>query len=245
MAILIRSAVLAAMSLLVATPAMALDTSNAISATVTIVAGNSQGSGFFLAADELMTAAHVVQGHNQVTVTLSDGEREFIGDVAAIDTRCDVASITLRGSVEKFFAVAPKQPLDGDKVFAVGSPIGRPVLSEGKVLGVSSFAISTTTPVDHGSSGGPLLDSQGEVLGIIIQKSDRGNAIAVPIAHAQNCLGTGTSKAYTAQYETPPQTLAIAALAVGVFAAVLSITALTVARRRNRPIVITLPPEEK
>lgn len=235
------------MSLFAVPPAMALDTSTAIAPTVTIVAGNSQGSGFFLSGDELITAAHVVEGLDQVTVTLSDGEREFVGDVAAIDSGCDVASITLRGSVEKFFAVAPKPPVEGDQVFAVGSPIGRPVLSEGKVVGVSSFAISTTTPVDHGSSGGPLLDSEGDVLGIIIQKSERGNAIAVPIAHAQDCLGTGTSKASTAQYQTPqqPQTLAIAALAVGVFASILSIAALTVARRRNRPIVITLPPEEK
>jgi len=140
----------------------------------------------------------------------------------------------------------PVQP--GMTVFAVSSPIGRSVLSVGKVQSANKFLISTTVPVDFGSSGGPLLNSDRQVVGLVTKKGPAGNAVAVPIATVTQCLSDASKPAAVEPLPIAPNEtqmyVAYLSFVVSIIALVLAIIALVQARLKRRPINITLPPTE-
>lgn len=224
--------------------------------TVTTMSG-SQGAAFAVSDMDLVTAAHVVEG---VDVVRLEGTQTPPIRVDAIvryrDEANDIAVLRLRSPADD--EILPLSWREGDaqaglEVFALGSPIDGVVLSTGQVLGTDEDGlIRTSTPVDPGNSGGPLLDAQGSVAGVVIAQSElTGDAYSVPASLAREVV----EAAGRAPIETPPPQasdqvahatpIAWLALALSLFAVTLAIAAFVVAlvrrpRTQAPPINITL-----
>jgi S1-C subfamily serine protease len=141
-------------------------------AVFTISTDQAQGTAFgvFLTDDGgtwLATNSHVVEavaGSNG-TVRLVQGDRSWVGEVAFWDDRRDVALIRVQGVLPTITVGA--QPHVGNQVLAYGSPFGLPdTVTKGIVSAVRGDYIQTDAQINHGNSGGPLLNADGEVVGI-------------------------------------------------------------------------------
>jgi S1-C subfamily serine protease len=159
------------------------------------------GSGFIIGSDgRLITNAHVVDGAEEVRVTLKDGkvyEGKVIGsdsvtDVAVVKIEADNLPTVTLGNAEKLtpgeWAIAIGNPLGLDNTVTVGiiSALGRSSSQVGVPDKRVRF-IQTDAAINPGNSGGPLLDSNGEVIGIntAIRADAQGLGFAIPIETAQ------------------------------------------------------------
>jgi len=143
-----------------------------------------QGSGVIISAKgEIMTNVHVVDGAEKLTVTLDDDD-EIEAEVVAVDKETDVALIRLKKEGEYPYAKIgdSDQLMVGDWVLAIGNPFGlSQSVSQGIVsakgrtssdvpIGGGSFTIKdyiqTTAAINPGNSGGPLINIDGEIVGI-------------------------------------------------------------------------------
>jgi S1-C subfamily serine protease len=163
-----------------------------------------QGSGFIVdRTGVILTNAHVVDNANKVTVTLKDG-RTFNGQVKGTDEVTDLAVVKIDAPGTNL----PVAPLGdsskmhvGDWAIAVGNPVG---LDNTVTLGIISTIsrsaakagipdkrldfIQTDAAINPGNSGGPLLNAQGEVIGIntAIRADAMGIGFAIPINKAKS-----------------------------------------------------------
>jgi serine protease Do len=137
-----------------------------------------QGSGFIISKDgDILTNNHVVEGADKITVILSD-EREFSAKLIGTDPQSDVALIKIEdGGQLPTLPLGNSEALEvGEWVIAIGNPFG---LSQTVTVGVVSATgrssvgineyenfIQTDAAINPGNSGGPLLNIEGEVIGI-------------------------------------------------------------------------------
>lgn len=144
------------------------------------------GSAFAVARDGLLvTAAHVVRRAERVTVELEIGRRHP-ARVVGYDARRDVALLRVDARDLPFLRLAEPVALQvGEPVAVIGNPRGRPkVLTTGVLLDVGltlpglvpGILIRVSAPVAPGSSGGPVLNSRGEVIGVVVAVSARPGA---------------------------------------------------------------------
>ncbi len=155
------------------------------------------GSGFILSADGfIMTNAHVVDGADEVLVTLTD-KREFKARIVGTDKRTDVAVVKIQASGLPAVRVGDVSRLRvGEWVMAIGSPFG---LENTVTAGIVSAKqrdtgdylpfIQTDVAINPGNSGGPLINMRGEVVGINSQIYSRsggfmGISFAIPMDEA-------------------------------------------------------------
>ena len=157
------------------------------------------GSGFILTADGvIMTNAHVVDGAEQVIVTLTD-KREFVARIIGADRRTDVAVVKIEASgLPPVKLGDPNRLKVGEWVMAIGSPFGLEntvtagiVSAKGRDTGDYLPFIQTDVAINPGNSGGPLINMRGEVVGINSQIYSRsggfmGISFAIPIDEAAN-----------------------------------------------------------
>ena len=163
-----------------------------------------QGSGFIIDhSGVILTNAHVVDNANKVTVTLKDG-RIFKGEVKGVDEITDLAvvKINAQGSELPIAPLGDSSTVQvGDWAIAVGNPVG---LDNTVTLGIISTLgrsaakagipdkrvefIQTDAAINPGNSGGPLLNAQGEVIGIntAIRADAMGIGFAIPINQAKS-----------------------------------------------------------
>lgn len=155
------------------------------------------GSGFILTADGfVMTNAHVVDGADEVIVTLTD-KREFKAKIVGADKRTDVAVVKIEATGLPAVKVGDLSRLRvGEWVMAIGSPFG---LENTVTAGIVSAKqrdtgdylpfIQTDVAINPGNSGGPLINMRGEVVGINSQIYSRsggfmGISFAIPMDEA-------------------------------------------------------------
>lgn len=149
---------------------------------VLIRSGDSEGTGFcYLSPRHIATAFHVVRGGDPIVVVLADGS-EIPARIAAWDDAWDLAILELPVSlnVSPLRVVGPGESEVGAPVAAVGNPWGAeqrkqrddpaPVwaLSKGVISAPPSDLIQTDAPVNPGNSGGPLLTTDGRVVGVLV-----------------------------------------------------------------------------
>lgn len=162
---------------------------------------HSLGSGFIL--DEfgyIVTNNHVIEGADKIVVRLNDG-REFDATVQGRDPNTDLALIKIDAG-EKLVSL-PLGDSDaiaiGSWVIAVGSPFGLEqtvtsgiISAKGRVIGSGPFDnfLQTDASINPGNSGGPLIDMQGNVVGIntAIVRGGQGIGFAIPINMAQDVV---------------------------------------------------------
>ncbi len=155
------------------------------------------GSGFILSADGyVMTNAHVVNGADEVWVTLTD-KREFKAKVVGADRRSDVAVLKIEAGGLPAVKIGDVGRLKvGEWVMAIGSPFGFDstvtagiVSAKARDTGDFLPLIQTDVAINPGNSGGPLLNMRGEVVGINSQIYSQsggfmGISFAIPIDEA-------------------------------------------------------------
>ncbi|NJN76417.1 MAG: PDZ domain-containing protein [Synechococcaceae cyanobacterium RL_1_2] len=156
-----------------------------------------QGSGFIIDNQgTVLTNAHVVNGADKVTISIKDG-RSLEGKVMGVDEVTDLAVVKVKGENLPIAALGDSAQLKvGDWAIAVGNPVG---LDNTVTLGIVSTLnrssaqagipdkrldfIQTDAAINPGNSGGPLLNDQGEVIGIntAIRTDAMGIGFAIPI----------------------------------------------------------------
>ena len=178
---------------------------------------NSEGSGVIYKKDGddayLVTNTHVISGAKKVDVRLADGTK-VPGEIVGSDTYSDIA--VLKISAEKVSTVAEfgdsSQLAVGETAIAIGSPLGSEyanTVTQGIVSSlnrhvslksedgqaISTNAIQTDTAINPGNSGGPLINIQGQVIGITSSKiasnggtSVEGLGFAIPANDVKNII---------------------------------------------------------
>lgn len=155
------------------------------------------GSGFIISGDGfVLTNAHVVDGADDVYVTLTD-KREYKAKIIGVDKRTDVAVVKIEGSnLPRLTIGDPNRLRVGEWVIAIGSPFGLEntvtagiISAKARDTGDYLPLIQTDVAVNPGNSGGPLINMRGEVVGINSQIYSRsggymGISFAVPIDEA-------------------------------------------------------------
>ena len=151
----------------------------------------SLGSGFVVSNGIIATNAHVIEG-------ASSGSAKLVGDthpfqilgIVAVDRRADLALLRVNISAPPLVLGPSTSPTVGDSVFVVGNPLGlEGTFSEGIISGVrhvdSDSILQMTAPISPGSSGGPVMNSSGAVIGIAVATFRGGQNLnlAVPVAY--------------------------------------------------------------
>jgi len=142
----------------------------------------AEGTGFFIAKDKVVTNSHVVENKAKAQFETHDGEVHNVKSVYASDFKNDLVILQLEKEVENArsikFAKEAAQP--GDKLFTIGHPNGLYYsYSEGvasasrndegleNTLQMLENTLQMTVPISMGSSGGPVLNETGELVGVI------------------------------------------------------------------------------
>jgi putative serine protease PepD len=162
------------------------------------------GTGFvYDSKGDIVTNEHVVSGATSVTVKFEDGST-FKGTVVGTDPSSDLAVVHINAPASKLVALSLDDSSDvavGDGVVAIGNPFGLDgTVTTGIVSALNreiaapddtpiEGAIQTDAAINHGNSGGPLLDLQGKVIGVTSQiQSDSGGNDGVGFAIPSNTV---------------------------------------------------------
>jgi serine protease Do len=161
----------------------------------------SLGSGFIIDRDgHIVTNNHVIEGADEITVRLSN-DKEYDAKIVGRDPNTDLALIKIKGASD----LVPLKMGDSDQlavgswVVAMGSPFGLEqtvtagiVSAKGRVIGSGPYDdfIQTDASINPGNSGGPLLNMNGEVVGIntAIVAQGQGIGFAIPVNLAQDIV---------------------------------------------------------
>ncbi|MFH2091649.1 MAG: Do family serine endopeptidase [Pseudomonadota bacterium] len=152
----------------------------------------SLGSGFIISeSGYIVTNYHVIKGADQIKVVLSD-KKEYEASVIGTDPMTDIALIKIKADnlIPLTLGVSKDTPV-GSWVVAIGSPFGLEqtvtagiISAKGRIIGSGPFDdfIQTDASINPGNSGGPLLNMNGEVIGIntAIIRSGQGIGFAIP-----------------------------------------------------------------
>jgi serine protease Do len=169
------------------------------------------GSGVFISDQGyILTNNHVVEGTQEVDIILSDGT-EQTAEIVGTDLFADIAVLKTDGNVPAVAALGNSDALDpGETVIAIGSPLGtfKNTVTVGVVSGTGRTIdagngfqmenlIQTDAAINHGNSGGPLVNLAAEVVGIntlVVRNTNGGDVaeglgFAIPVNTAQAIAG--------------------------------------------------------
>ncbi len=157
------------------------------------------GSGFFVSADGmLVTNFHVIEGANRIVVKLENGAMYEVAGVLADNSNSDVVLLRVKGDGFAFLEMGDTAKAEvGQHVTVIGSPLGlEGTVSDGIISAKRELPgrvkwLQITAPIAPGSSGSPVLDANGSVLGVATMLMREGQALnfAVPIEAAKLLLG--------------------------------------------------------
>lgn len=155
------------------------------------------GTGFAVDAFTLVTNRHVIDDSSTIEVSTHDG-RIIDSRATSTTTIADIAIITTEQSMGGAFAVrANEDPQEGDVITVVGYPQGgRLTTVSGVVLGPTRDPIgaavgtilATTANVEPGSSGSPVLNENGQLVGVVYAKNDANQSFIVPVSTLNTLL---------------------------------------------------------
>ncbi len=158
------------------------------------------GSAVAIDGDLLVTNRHVVEGADALEVTTWDGTTMTVA-VARAATTHDIAVAEVGGELPNVAPVAAADPEPGDRVLVAGYPGGGGLsLEEGRMVartsdrlfGADAGALALDVEVAPGSSGGPVLDRDGQLVGVIYALAvEGGRGFAVPVTALQDALEAG------------------------------------------------------
>jgi len=174
---------------------------NTVNSTVTIETDIALGSGFFVNNNVIVTNYHVMEGASEAYCYTNNSSTKYkIDGYLAVDKSVDLILLKVSGLNRPALKIATSSVLPGQKVFVIGSPKGLPAsISDGIVSGLRDFEghklIQITAPISPGSSGGPVLNSNGELVGVSVGQYKDGQNLnfAIPVSNVKLLLTHMTS----------------------------------------------------
>ncbi len=162
-----------------------------------------QGSGFVVSGDgKVVTNYHVIEGVSSALIKFANGGFYGLDGVLAVDEKRDIAVLKASGRDFPFLPLGDSENVQvGEAVIAIGSPLAlEATVSNGIVSAIrnldesKSKAIQTTAAISPGSSGGALLNSRGQVIGITAFQMTNGQNLnfAIPANYIKPLLLAGT-----------------------------------------------------
>jgi len=145
---------------------------NIANSTVTIETEVGFGSGFFIAPNIIATNLHVIKGSSDAYCFSNLSNRKYkIDGYVAVDKINDLILLKVKQYNRPAIRIATKAPKIGQSIYVIGSPKGLPAsISNGIISGIRYFdsieVIQITAPISSGSSGGPVLNSEGQLVGV-------------------------------------------------------------------------------
>src|SRR6266852_6927378 len=161
----------------------------------------SRGSGFFIDVDRVVTNRHVIEGAYRAEVHLNLGHSFPVKNVLAVDAEGDVALLKVDAPVNlvRPLSLDRTSPQEGESVVVIGNPFGlEGSVTNGIVSAVRDIPgfgriIQITAPISPGSSGSPVVNMRGQVIGIATLQITGGQSVnfAIPSERISQ-LQTGT-----------------------------------------------------
>jgi len=140
----------------------------------------STGTGFVVARDRVLTNHHVIDGCNAITIRTANGRTLPATMPARVDVQRDLALLAVPNDPGPILPFRANPVRRGESVVTYGFPLAGllaagPTLTTGEVSALAGLAnneqhFQISAPVQQGNSGGPLLDRQGHVMGVIVSK---------------------------------------------------------------------------
>ena len=180
---------------------------------------NNVGSGFFISENgEILTNFHVIAGATQLKVKLFGGDEYAVIGIKGYDISKDLAVLKIEHTGTSYLKIATTDVKTGDSVYTLGSPLGidnvftSGIVSnpEKNINGVNCIVF--TAPISQGSSGGPLVNARGEVIGI--NKSTADNAQNLNFAATIKLLDSVNTETEKAVEDVYAETLSQNALSI-------------------------------
>jgi len=171
-------------------------------------------SGFFVRSNVVATNAHAVQGAASGYIKIvGQRERHQVIGVVGFDGTHDLALLSVPPTEQKDLGLSDSDKVRvGDEIFAVGNPYGlEGTISQGIVSGIrrirAESLLQITAPISPGSSGGPVLNGNAEVVGIATATFQGGQNLnfAVPSNYLQALLGNMSASVPLARQKTTGQ----------------------------------------
>lgn len=156
---------------------------------------SSTGTGFFLDdKGTVVTNYHVIENCQTAKITLPNGSSYQVTAVKGYDANRDIAILSTKCTTSTPLSIRKTTVNTGEKVYAIGSSLGLTgSLSDGIISATNrevegNIYIQTTAPISQGNSGGPLVDANGQVVGIVCASFTDGQNLnlAIPIADVNN-----------------------------------------------------------
>lgn len=173
------------------------------------------GTGFLIDPDgTLVTSHHVLRGARSATAVLPDQRRLPIRWVTGADQARDLLRVQVDGVETAFspLSVAPERPQLGQPILVIGSPYGLDqTVSDGIVSAIRSHetlgpVLQFTAPVSPGSSGSPVLDISGRVVGVVTSQLRDGQNLNFAVAIESLVSLEPTPRVSFLQWASPPGT---------------------------------------
>jgi tetratricopeptide (TPR) repeat protein len=167
----------------------------------------SRGSGFFIDKDRLVTNRHVIEGAYRADVHLNSGNSFQVKSVLAVDAEGDIALLKVEAppNLVRPLSLDRTSPQEGESIVVIGNPFGlEGSVTNGIVSAVRDIPgfgriIQITAPISPGSSGSPVVNMQGQVIGVATLQVTGGQSVnfAVPserIAQLDRSVQSDTSQ---------------------------------------------------
>ena len=164
--------------------AVAIETFDAHSAKL------SRGSGFFIDVDRVVTNRHVIEGAFRAEVHSSAGSIYLVKGVLAVDAEGDIAVLKVEAPANQVrpLALDRTSPQEGESVVVIGNPFGlegsvtNGIVSAVRDIPTFGRIIQITAPISPGSSGSPVVNMQGQVIGVATLQITGGQSVnfAIP-----------------------------------------------------------------
>ncbi|HMS38749.1 MAG TPA: trypsin-like peptidase domain-containing protein [Pyrinomonadaceae bacterium] len=143
----------------------------------------SQGSGFFIASNRVITNLHVVEDAYKAEIKTHDGKTYQVNGVLGSDDEGDLAVLEINLPVTVKITpliIAKIKPEEGERILVIGNPLGlEGTISDGLVSSIRVIPdfgsiIQITAPISPGSSGSPVINLQGQVIGVATSQLAKG-----------------------------------------------------------------------
>lgn len=150
----------------------------------------SRGSGFFIESDRIVTNRHVIEGAYRAEVHSSNGTTYPVKGVLAVDAEGDIAVLKIESPniLVRPLPLDKTSPQEGESVVVIGNPLGlegsvtNGIVSAVRDIPTFGRIIQITAPISAGSSGSPVVNMQGQVIGIATLQITGGQSVnfAIP-----------------------------------------------------------------
>jgi serine protease Do len=152
------------------------------------------GSGFFYSdTAQIMTSSHVLTPNTRAEIRTRSGKKHRVGSILERNDKTDIARARIQmPAPTPFLPVAARPPAVGDRIIVAGAPMGlehtftEGIVSAWRTIPEKGRVLQISAPISPGSSGGPVLNLAGEVVGIAAFQMIKGQNLnfAVPITPA-------------------------------------------------------------